>query len=154
MMIIVVSALAQWLFFANIGLFFVMDKLILFYWLIYRPDRVWIFGLTLLYIFPDIKEGWYLGFSTLTTLLFIWAVLLQRHVLLSQTFMFQWFACGVILCLYFLLVFLSCSFMATHALPILPLLVSYAFAILLYPVIFSLMMKIQNHIPMFFELED
>lgn len=147
------TCFAQWLFLPHTGLFLVMDKLVLFYWLIYRPDRISIFGLGLLYLFPDIKEGWHLGFSVLTTLLFVWTVLLQRHVLLRHTFIFQWFAWSIIVSLYVSLVYVSYSFMAGHRLTVAPFMISWLLSLFLYPISFTVLLKIQKHVPLFFELE-
>lgn len=154
MMSLITVCLLQWLLMPNTGFYLVFDKLILFYWLIYRPDRISILWVCILYLFPDIKEGWALGFSSLTTLLFIWTVLLQRHVLLRQTFMFQWFALGVLISIYFMLLFATYSFMASHALEVLPLVVSGLLAVLVYPLIVRYLTKMQLYVPMHFELED
>jgi rod shape-determining protein MreD len=153
MVSLVTVCLVQWLFIPNTGFYLVFDKLILFYWLVYRPDRISILWVCILYLVPDIKEGWAMGFSSLTTLLFIWTILLQRHVLLRQAFIFQWFALGILIAIYFVLLFVTYSFMASHTLEILPLFVSGFLAILAYPLIVKLLAKLQRIVPMHFELE-
>lgn len=153
MMSLVTVCLLQWLLVPHSGFYLVFDKLILFYWLIYRPDCISILWVSVLYLFPDIKEGWALGFSSLTTLLFIWSVLLQRHVLLRQNFVFQWFAFGVLITIFFILLYVTYSFMSSHALGILPMVASGMLAIFIYPLIVWYLAKLQRRVPMYSELE-
>lgn len=143
----------QWLFFSSSNFYLVFDKLILFYWLIYRPDRISIFWVCILYLIPDIKEGWSLGFSSLLTLLFIWSVLLQRHVLLRQAFTFQWFALVVLISIYFIVYYVTASYLSLHALGILDMLVSAFISILSYPVLVRIFTKLQRQVPLHFELK-
>jgi len=152
-MSLISACLMQWLLLQDTGFYLVFDKLILFYWLIYRPDRISIFWICILYLFPDVKEGWALGFSSFTTLLFVWSVLLQRHVLLRQTFVFQWFALSVLISMYFLLLYVTYSFLALHTLGIMPIVVSTLLAIFMYPLFVRYLARMQLHVPMYFELE-
>jgi rod shape-determining protein MreD len=146
--------LIQWLLIPNTGFYLVFDKLILFYWLIYRPDRISIFWVCILYLVPDLKEGWTLGFSSLTTLFFIWFVLLQRHVLLQQTFLFQWFVLAVLLGIYFTFLFVTYSFIASHGLAILPMVTSSILGLFTYPLFVRYLCKLQLVVPMYGSLED
>lgn len=146
--------LVQWLFIPNTGFYLVFDKMILFYWLIYRPDRISIFWVCLLYLVPDIKEGWTLGFSCLTTLFFIWTVLLQRHVLLGQTFLFQWVAFGFLVVAYFLLLFVTYRFLAAHNLAVIPMVVSGLLGVTTFPLCVRMLAPMQALVPMYAALED
>lgn len=151
---LVAVCLVQWLLIPNTGFYLVFDKMILFYWLIYRPDRISIFWVCILYLIPDIKEGWALGFSSLTTLFFIWIVLLQRHVLMRQNFLFQWVALGLLVCMYFLFLQVTYSYMASHRLDVMPLMISALLGLLLFPLGVRFMAIMQKYVPMFADLED
>ena len=146
--------MVQWLLLPNTGFYLVFDKMMLFYWLIYRPDRISIFWVCLLYLVPDIKEGWTLGFSSLTTLFFTWIVLLQRHVLMRQTFLFHWLALGLLIVMYFVFLHVTYSFMASHSLDIMPMAVSALLGLLIFPLIVRYMAVLQKIVPHYAALED
>jgi rod shape-determining protein MreD len=154
MVSLVTVCLVQWFLIPNTGFYLVFDKMILFYWLIYRPDRISILWVCILYLVPDLKEGWTLGFSALTTLFFIWIVLLQRHVLLRQTFIFQWFVFSVLIGIYFIFLYVTYSFIASHALAVVPMGVSGFLGISVYPLFVRFFAKLQLLMPMHSALED
>jgi len=154
MITLVTVCFFQWLLIPNTGFYLVFDKMILFYWLIYRPDRISIFWVCLLYLVPDIKEGWTLGFSSLTTLFFIWIVLLQRHVLLRQTFIFQWLAFGFLIAMYFLFLYVTYRFLASHSLSVIPMVVSGVLGFLVFPFCVRLLAPLQQLVPTHAALED
>jgi cell shape-determining protein MreD len=154
MITLVTVAVTQWFLIPSLDFYLVFDKMVLFFWLIYRPDRVSIFWLTLLYLAPDLKEGLALGFSSLMTLLFTWFVLLQRHVLLRQTFMLQWVVLGVLLTLHFLVLYVTYSFLASHSLSLLPLVISGTLAVASYPVLVRVLTKLQRLVPIDVAWED
>ena len=143
----------QWCFMPVWGLIPMFDKLALFYWLIHRPDRISLTWLSLFYFFPDILEGWPLGFSSILMLLCAWTTLLQRHLILQQSFLFQWIFVTIIIVIY-LTGFSSIYWMSMAVkLPLANFTISAIVVLLLYPLLAWCLFKVQKFVPAYVSAE-
>lgn len=87
---ILVAIVLESLLFPIKGYSLYLDKLVLFFWLIYRPDLISFLLLSLCYFLLDIIQGWPLGFNPALMLGYSWFVLSQRHWAIKMPFAIQW----------------------------------------------------------------
>ena len=129
------------------NMFFPLDKLILYFWLLYRPDLISYLFLGLLYLFLDVLQGWMLGFNPLLILLFSWIVLIQRPWAIKRNFSLQWLLLVGSLSIYLTMLWLLKMIVEYKGLTS-DVFVSYMVGILLYPFIVRILYPLYILIPL------
>ncbi len=140
--------LIQWFLMPAWGLMLVLDKLVLFYWLIHRPDRISLAWLSLFYLVADIMNGLPLGCSALIMLVCAWIILLQRHVIMQQTFLLQWLFTALIIVIYLDAIAVINFLYYSVQIPFLYIALSGLMSFFLYPPIAYCLYKIQKMLPL------
>lgn len=120
--------------------------MVLYLWLIYRPDLVRFRGLAVVGIVQDGLHGHPLGLSILEmALLFIFCHLLRR-VLLKKSFGFIFMGYVAYLLVYTTVKWLILSCFKQEWLSLIPMIKVMIFSLLVYPLICELSVKIQQYI--------
>ncbi len=123
--------------------FFVM---VLYLWLIYRPDLIQFGGLMVVGLIQDGLYGYPLGLSIFGILQLIFFAKIFRKLILQKSFGFVF--CGYIayLLVYSITNWGILSFLKQEWLPVLPILNFIGFSILTYPVVCQISLFLQKYI--------
>ncbi len=123
--------------------FFVM---VLYLWLIYRPDLIQFWGLMMVGLIQDGLYGYPLGISILGILQLIFFAKIFRKLILRKSFGFVF--CGYIayLLVYSITKWAVLSIFKQEWLPVLPILNFIGFSILTYPVVCQISLSLQKYI--------
>lgn len=123
--------------------FFVM---VLYLWLIYRPDLIQFWGLMVVGLSQDGLYGYPLGVSILGILQLIFFAKIFRKLILQKSFGFVF--CGYIayLLVYSITQWGILSFFKQEWLPVFPILNFIGFSILTYPVVCQISLSLQKYI--------
>jgi rod shape-determining protein MreD len=115
-----------------------------FYWVVHRPDLMRPSTVFLIGLLQDLLSGGPLGLNALVMVLLHGAVMGQRRLFLSSSFLLMWFGFGMVLTGATVLQWGAFSVLAGAALPFMPALFQALLTLAIFPAVAWLLLRVHR----------